>query len=280
MFPCDNSFAEFFNLNFISGNNFSGKSEDNEGLGEYIINKSAMKMLQYSNPHDIIGKDFQIISNHPEVKIPRGKIIGVVKDFHLSSMKKKVEPLVMFKRKEVWLFANVVSFKSGMQTAAIADIKGVWEKLYPGHPFQYEHVGAMYNNVYKTELLQAKLLSIFTFIAIFICSIGLLGLSLLMAQNRIKEIGVRKVNGAKVWEILSMLNKDFVKLVVIAYVIACPIAYFAMNKWLQNFAYKATLSWWIFALAGVLTLGIALLSVSMQTLRAARMNPVQALRYE
>ena len=138
----------------------------------------------------------------------------------------------------------------------------------------------MYQKVYKSELLQAKLLSVFTVIALFICSIGLFGLALIITQQRTKEIGVRKVNGAKVSEILILLNKDFVKWVAIAFILACPIAYYAMNKWLENFAYKISLSWWIFVLAGLLALGIALFTVSLQSFKAARRNPVEALRYE
>jgi putative ABC transport system permease protein len=138
----------------------------------------------------------------------------------------------------------------------------------------------MYRQVYKTEILQARLLSVFTILSLFICSMGLLGLSLLISQQRTKEIGIRKVNGARVSEILSMLNKDFVKWVVVAFVLATPAAYFAMNKWLENFAYKTSLSWWIFALAGLLALGIALLTVSWQSWKAATRNPVDSLRYE
>jgi putative ABC transport system permease protein len=138
----------------------------------------------------------------------------------------------------------------------------------------------MYRQVYKTEILQARLLSVFTLLSVFICSMGLLGLSLLISQQRTKEIGIRKVNGARVSEILSMLNRDFVKWVAIAFVIATPIAYYAMNKWLENFAYKTELNWWIFALAGLLALGIALVTVSFQSWKAATKNPIESLRYE
>lgn len=280
VFPCDYSFPSFFNLQFLSGNDFSNKIEDNDGSGEYIINEAALKRLGYSNPFDIIGKNFQVNSIVPEVKIPKGKIIGVVKDFHLSTMKKKVVPLVMFKMKETWISSNVVSFKPEMQNQAIDAIKAVWAEIYPEHTLHYEKVGNMYENVYKTELLQAKLLSVFTFIAIFICSMGLLGLTLLSTQQKTKEIGIRKVNGAKIYEILTMLNSNFVKWVAIAFIISCPIAWYAMKRWLESFAYKTELSWWIYIIAGIFTLITALLTVSWQSLRAARMNPVEALRYE
>ena len=282
VFPCDYSFASIFNLKFLSGNNFTEKNIDTEGSGEYIINEAAMHRLNHSNPVDIVGKEFKLIFSAPGsgIEIPRGKIIGVVKDFHLSSLKKEIEPLVLFKRDKLWLINFVVSYQPGMQKAAITDMTKVWNSLFPEYPFQYEYIGAMYQKVYKSELLQAKLLTVFTIIALFICSRGLFGLALIITQQRTKEIGVRKVNGAKVSEILSMLNKDFVKWVIIAFILACPVAWYAMNKWLENFAYKISLSWWIFAFAGFLALGIALLTVSFQSFKAARRNPVEALRYE
>jgi putative ABC transport system permease protein len=280
VFPCDYSFANLFNLKFLSGNNFSDKNLDVEGSGEYIINETALHYLYFSKPEDAIGKSFKLNFSSPEINIPKGKIIGVVNDFHLSSMKKKVGPLVLFKRDKLWLINFVVSYKAGMREAAIGDIQKVWQKMFSAYPFQYQQVGSMYRKVYKTELLQAKLLTLFTFISLFICSMGLLGLTLLVTQQRVKEIGIRKVNGAKITEVMVLLNKDLVKWVVIAFVVATPVACYAMHHWLDNFAYKTELNWWIFALAGLLALGIALLTVSWQSWRAAIRNPVEALRYE
>ena len=280
IFPCDYSFATIFNLNFLSGSNFSENNQDNEGSGEYIINRSAMRRLNYTNPGEIIGKEFGLISNIDGIKIPTGKIIGVVEDFHLSSIKKEIEPLVLFKRKDLWLINFVISFRPGMETKALADIKSVWTKMFPEYPFQYEYVSSMYENVYKTELLQAGLLSIFTFIALFICSMGLLGLSLLTTQRRTKEIGIRKINGARIIEIMIMLNWDLVKWIMISFIMAVPFALLFMNKWLESFAYKIALRWWIFALAGLTAILIALITVSLQSWRAASRNPVEALRYE
>jgi putative ABC transport system permease protein len=186
----------------------------------------------------------------------------------------------MFKRDKLWLINFVVSYKTGQRESALSGIQKTWGSLFPTYPLSYEHVDTMYRKVYKTELLQAKLLSIFTLISILISSMGLLGISLLVAQQRVKEIGIRKVNGATVSEILSMLNKNFVGWVAIAFVVATPVAWFAMKKWLESFAYKTELSWWIFALAGLMALGIALLTVSWQSWKAATRNPVEALRYE
>jgi putative ABC transport system permease protein len=280
IFPCDYSFASIFNLNFLGGSNFSEKNEDNEGSGEYIINESAMKRLNYTNPVGIIGKEFKLITGIDGIDIPSGKIIGVVEDFHLSSLKKQIEPLVLFKRKDLWLINFVVRFRQGMQTKAIADIKSVWDKMFPEYPFQYEYVSSIYRIVYRTELLQVKLLSVFTFIALFICSMGLLGLSLLTTQRRTKEIGIRKINGARISEIMIMLNWDLIKWILISFVLAIPVAFIFMHKWMENYAYKTALSWWIFALAGSTAMIIALITVSSQSWKSAGRNPVEALRYE
>jgi len=280
VFPCDYSFANLFNLNFLSGNNFTTNNIDVEGSGEFIINEAALHYLNFNNPNEIIGKAFQLNQSNNGVNIPKGRIIGVVKDFHLSSMKKKVGPLVLFKRDKLWLINFVVSYKPGMRETAVTDMRKIWQSMFSAFPFIYENVGSMYRKVYKTELLQAKLLTIFTFISLVICSMGLLGISLLIAQKRVKEIGIRKVNGARISEVLVMLNKDFVKWVAIAFVIATPIAWYAMHKWLENFAYRTELSWWVFALAGLLAMVIALITASWQNWKAATRNPVEALRYE
>ena len=282
VFPCDYSFASIFNLQFLSGQNFSKENKDAEGSGEYIVNEAAMHRLKYNNPDKIVGKEFKLIFSAPGsgIEIPRGRIIGVVKDFHLQSLKSAVEPLVFFKRKSLWLINFVVSYKPEMQDQAINDMKAVWNSLFPEYPFQYEYVGAMYKKVYKAELLQVRLLSIFTIVALFISSMGLFGMALITTQRRVKEIGIRKVNGARIAEIVTLLNKDYLIWVAFAFIVASPIAWFTMDKWLENFAYKTELSWWIFVLAGILALGIALLTVSVQSWKAATKNPVEALRYE
>jgi len=280
IFPCDYSFPGIFNLKFLSGSDFSEKNTDIEGSGEYIINESAMKRLNYTDPDEIIGKEFKLISGIDGIEIPSGKITGVVEDFHLSSIKKEIEPLVLFKRDALWLINFVVSFQPGMQKKALTDIKGVWTKMFPGYPYQYEYVSSMYRTVYKTELLQAKLLLIFTLAALFICSMGLLGMSLLTAQRRTREIGIRKINGARIDEIMTMLSWDLVKWIIISIVISIPLAFFFLRKWLENFAYKTSLSWWIFVLAGFTAVLIVLITVSVQSWKAATSNPVEALRYE
>ncbi|MFC2111790.1 ABC transporter permease [Bacteroidota bacterium] len=278
--PCDYSFASLFNLEFLAGENFSEKYTDNEGSGEYIINETAMRRLNYTHPDSIVGKGFGLHFHTDDITMPYGTIIGVVKDYHLSSFRRKVEPLVLFKRKELWLISFLVAFQPGQQATAISDMEKVWKEMFPEYPFQFEYVDSMYRDVYSTEILQVKLLSGFTIISLFICSMGLLGLSLLTLQRRIKEIGVRKVNGAGTKQIMILLNGDFIKWILLSIVVAIPLAWLSMRKWLESFVYKTDLSWWLFALAGVIAVLIAFLTVSIQIWRASRRNPVEALRYE
>jgi putative ABC transport system permease protein len=280
VFPCDYSLPGILGLKFIGGNSFSEKYEDNEGSGEYIINETAMRRLNYTNPDEITGKRFGLIFNNEKIKIPAGKIIGVVEDFHLSSIKKQIEPWVLFKRKDLWLINFIVSFQSGNQTKALADIKNVWTKMFPEYPYQYKYISTMYEDVYRTERLLTKLLSLFTSIALFICSMGLLGFSLLITRRRSKEIGMRKINGASTGEIMFLLNRDLLKWILFSFIGSIPIAYFSMNKWLESFAYKTNLSWWIFITAGLSALIIAVLTVSLQSYRAASINPVETLKEE
>ncbi len=159
-------------------------------------------------------------------------------------------------------------------------MKQTWNKYADGQPLDYVFFDEDFGRLYAADVQTRKIVSIFSVLAILIACLGLLALAAFVAEQRTKEIGVRKVNGARVGQILYSLNRNFMKGVVIAFVISCPIAYYTMNKWLENFAYKTNLSWWIFALAGLLALGVALLTVSWKGWRAATRNPVEALRYE
>ena len=174
----------------------------------------------------------------------------------------------------------LIQFEEGATQSGLQFVEGLFAKNNSGEAFQYTFLTDEIETLYQKEKRLSQIYIIFTIIAFLISATGLFAISLYDTRKRTKEIGVRKVNGAKVSEILALLNKDFLKWVAIAFVIACPIAYYVMYKWLENFAYKTNLSWWIFALAGLLALGIALLTVSWQSWRAATRNPVEALRYE
>jgi putative ABC transport system permease protein len=208
-------------------------------------------------------------------------VLGVMKDFNFRSLRTKVGPLIIRQlqpKDEAW---KILVKLDGTNLAQTADnIKKAQASFTGGIPMDSGFIDNEVNQWYTREVKQSRLIGAFTVLSIIISSMGIFAMSLYYIQQKIKEIGIRKVNGAKISEILALLNRDFVKWVVIAFLIATPIAYYAMNRWLENFAYKTTLSWWIFALAGLLALGIALLTVSWQSWRAATRNPVEALRYE
>jgi len=209
------------------------------------------------------------------------EIIGVVKDFHYKSFNQPIGSLVIQNQDRVSY--ALVTLRTGdfnSLQSTIQDIKTMSASLSPSFPVEISFLDQAVENLYQSELQFRHTFSLFAGCAIVICCLGILAMSLFACQRRIKEIGIRKVNGARVSEVMAMLNRDFVKWVAIAFVIATPVAWYIMNKWLESFAYKTELSWWIFALAGLLALGIAMLTVSWQSWRAATRNPVEALRYE
>ncbi len=208
------------------------------------------------------------------------QVLGVVENFNTQSLHSGIEPVALLYRPDESFGSLSVKLAPGNITQQLKDIEKVWKGILPQEPMYFTFYDQQFQAMYEKEERLAKSISFFSVIAIVLTCMGILGQILLISFTRTKEIGIRKVNGATISEVLAMLNKDFIKWVVIAFVIATPIAYFAMNKWLENFAYKTNLSWWIFALAGVLALGIALLTVSWQSWRAATRNPVEALRYE
>jgi putative ABC transport system permease protein len=203
----------------------------------------------------------------------------VVCDFNFSSLYHPIEPTVYF-HKPSWQCQFFMKLATSSRDEALAQVREAWTKVFPDYPFEYEFLDDTYNKQYQKDVMTSRLVNWFTVVCIILSSIGLWGISSILVVRKTKEIGIRKVNGARISEVMVMLNRDFVKWVSIAFVTATPVAYYALNKWLENFAYKTTLSWWIFALAGVLALGIALLTVSWQSWKTATRNPVEALRYE
>ena len=235
-------------------------------------------MLRISDPNAAIGKRFRLNFHLPWL-FPEGEIVAVVPDFHYTNLHTKERPLAIVARK-LFMHCFIIKVKENQTEKAISTIKTSWNKINPDYPFQYKSIVDTYQETYKNENSQINLLSTFSIISVILSSLGMYAMSSFNMQRRIKEIGVRKVNGAKTWEIMLMLNISFLKWVVIAFCIATPIAWYLMDKWLQNFAYRTELSWWIFALAGIIAILIALFAVSWQSWRAARKNPVEALRYE
>jgi putative ABC transport system permease protein len=212
-------------------------------------------------------------------KIAFGTVIGVVSDFNMYSIHEAVSPMIIgLNPSMVREIAIRINADNIPQT--IAFLKESWKATGGTSPFDFEFTNDILQKLYESDIRFSKTIGLMAIIAILIASLGLLGLSLLTSRQKTKEIGIRKINGAKVVEVILLLNKDFMICVMIAFVIATPFSWYVMHKWLQNFAYKTELSWWIFALAGILALLITLLTVSLQSWRAATRNPVEALRYE
>jgi putative ABC transport system permease protein len=245
---------------------------------KYILNQSALRLLGINKPDDAIGKRFRLNFFLPDL-FPEGEIVGVVPDFHYTDLHSPEKPLAIAPRK-LFNYCFIISINPVQRKEALNTIASTWQKINPEFPFEYEYITDSYRKVYAGEYAQTRALSLFALISIILSSLGIFALAAFSMQHRVKEIGIRKINGATISEILTMLNKSFVSWIVIAFIIATPIAWFSMHKWLENFAYKTELSWWIFALAGLLALGIALLTVSWISWRAATRNPVESLRYE
>lgn len=242
-----------------------------------IINETAARLMGMT-PESALGKTLTEIGTTPEQSDVR-TIIGVVKDFHIESLHREIKPLVMsIVPRE---FANVVArIRPENIPSTIAFLQDKWQAFEPGYPFRYFFLDEDFGRLFRNEERQSRIFGGFTILAILIACLGLFGLASFIAEQRTKEIGVRKVLGASVQQIILLLSKDFTKLVAIAFALAAPVAYFAMNKWLQDFAYRTDLNPIIFVLAGVLALLIAWLTVSYQAIKAALTNPVEALRYE
>nr|WP_321353984.1 ABC transporter permease [uncultured Draconibacterium sp.] len=265
-------YANLLGLELVEGRFFNRDIDKSRGE-KLVINEAAMN---YWGITDISN---QRILNKSWSRDEGFEIIGVVKDFNFEHLSVRPQPLMILFFED--MEANfLIQFEEGATQLGLQFVKGLFTKNNPGEAFQYTFLSDEIETLYQKEKRLSQIYIIFTIIAFLISATGLFAISLYDTRKRTKEIGVRKVNGAKVSEILALLNKDFLKWVAIAFVIACPVAYYAMNKWLENFAYKTELSWWIFALAGVLALGIALVTVSWQSWRAANRNPVEALRYE
>jgi putative ABC transport system permease protein len=266
----DQYFIPTYEIKLIAGQNITDQKSKE---AEYLINRSAAEKIGWTSPEAAIGQ-FIIYGGI------KGKVVGVLENFHYESLHNAVFPIILYNNPSSFDHLSIKVNPASL-SGTIAFIEKTWQKYnISGSPFSYQFIDQRLDFLYRSEEQTRLLFSYFMVLAISIAILGLLGLSLFVMERRTKEIGVRKVNGARISEVMVMLNKDFIKWVAIAFVIATPIAWYAMHKWLENFAYKTTLSWWIFALAGLLAMGIALLTVSWQSWRAATRNPVEALRYE
>lgn len=261
-------FVKTMKLKMVTGRDYSTAfGTDSAG---YLINEAALKRINYKDP---IGKPLTLWGKH-------GKIIGVLKDFHFRSMHEQIQPLVIrFGEKEG--YGNIlVRTQPGKTREALAGIEKLCKQLNPSFPFSYTFSDEEYQKMYQNEQIISKLSDAFAFLAIFISCLGLLGLAMFTAEQRIKEIGIRKVLGASVRSLFSLLSSEFLILVVVSLFIALPISWYAMGAWLQGFAYQTPMQWWVFALSGGIIMVIALATVSFQAIKAALINPIKSLRSE
>lgn len=268
----NSDYLKLFGLKIIEGRFFDLEKDKSRAL-KVVINEEAKKFWEIK---DI--KQSRILNKYWGDSIGY-EIVGVVKDFNYQHLSVKPQPLFMVYFDDV---DNefLIKLKDGSRQIGLQSVSKLFKEVNPGEDFSYTFLSDEISALYQKEKKLSQVYFIFTIIALLITAIGIFVIAIYVAQRRTKEIGIRKVYGARISEIIFMLNKDFVKLVLIAIVIAWPITWFAMHKWLENFAYKTGLSWWIFVIAGVFAIGIALLTVSWQSFRAARRNPIKSLKYE
>ena len=260
-----------YKIKMVAGRAFS-KEMGTDTTQAMILNETAARMFGYSSPQQIIGKKFDQWGR-------KGMIIGVMEDFHFRSLQEIIKPLSMRIEPDGCDLISVNIAGSNVP-ATIAAVESKWKSLIPNRPFNYFFLDEFFDNQYRSEIRFGKLFLNFALLAIFISCLGLLGLASYSTMQRTKEIGIRKVMGASVGGIVNLLSKDFLLLVMISFVIAAPLAWIIMHNWLKDFAYRIDIGWWIFVLAGLMAVVIALATISFQAIRAALANPVQSLRTE
>ena len=264
--PIDDRFLDFFDIKIADGRHFMKGDSD---INNFILNEKAVQQFGWEKPLErkFPGFDFE------------GDIVGIAKNFNFSSLQYDITPMLFWLTNER-KYNLMLKVKTENYTQLMSSITALAQQFDPESTFTVHFLDDYLERLYSKETRMARFIEFGSLWAILLSLTGLLGLIIFISRDRIKEIGIRKVNGANISEIIFMLNRSVATWLFIAFVVATPVAYYIMNKWLENFAYKTTLSWWIFALAGVLALGIALLTVSWQSWRAATRNPVEALRYE
>lgn len=269
----DYDFVSTFGIPLVAGRFFS--REYGTDTLSFVINESAVNAVGWASPAEAIGKPFKYGNT-------KGQVIGVIKDFHFESMHQKISPIILLMFPLRFEYFNNLSIKfTGSDTRAeLAYMEKTWKKYFPETAFDYSFLDEHFDQLYQGEQRQANLFTGFACIAIFIACLGLLGLSAFSISQRIKEIGVRKVLGANVKGIVRLLSIDFLKLVAIAALIAFPVAWYAMNNWLEDFAYRVNIDWWVFVVSGLMAAIIAFVTISFQSVRAALANPVKSLRTE
>ncbi|MDF9796767.1 putative ABC transport system permease protein [Catalinimonas alkaloidigena] len=272
----DANYFPTMDIKLLAGRNFSEVEEQNHH--KVILNQAALRLLDFGSAEEAIGENFGVINFWG---VTSYEIIGIVPDFHQNALQNNYEPIAFFN--ELFDGNYIVQIdpsQSASVNSILAFLKASWEEVLPNNPFNYYFLDTYFNRQYQADERFGRIFSIFSVLAILIACLGLLGLSSFTAVQRSKEIGIRKVMGASVSSILTLLSKDFLKLIFIAGILALPFAYWMMHQWLQNYAFRIDISWWLLILPLVFVLMLALLTVSVHTIRAALTNPTESLRYE
>jgi putative ABC transport system permease protein len=272
----EDNYLDFFSLPLVAGRNFSSYNPERKGE-DYILNETAVKYLGWTSK-EAIGRPLKIKFDTPDI-FYGGTVVGVVGDFNFTNVKKEIKPYILF-QKPIFYLCFLVRVDPVRKDEAILSLKNIWEEELPEYPFQYEFISDLYKSAYQKELNQAKLTSFFSILTLLIICFGLYSVTSVLVAHRTKEIGIRKINGASVLNLLYMLNSEFMKWLGIAFMVACPVAWYAMHRWLQNFAYRTEIKWWVFVIAGFIVLSVTITTVCLQSWRTATKNPVEALRYE
>jgi putative ABC transport system permease protein len=269
-------YIETLEIKLIRGRSFSKDfADDTQSL---VLNESAIKQLGFSIDDAVGHKVYFDLQN----KKNEMTIIGVVKDYHFQSLHQKIKPLALttspiFGGPQSYLIADV---KTNDYPALISSFQNLWKKINPNSPFEYSFLDQDFQKNYDKEERTSQLIVYFTVVAILIACLGLFGLTTFTAEQRIKEIGVRKILGANITQIVALLSKDFLKLVMFSIALSVPIGYYVMNGWLETFAYRVGIEWWVFAVSGIAAILIAVFTISFQAVKAALANPVKSLRAE
>jgi putative ABC transport system permease protein len=269
----DFDYVETLQIEILAGRSFSKDFATDlatDSTGVFLVNEEVVKIMGVDNP---VGIRFDFLGL-------KGKIIGVMKNFHYQSAREKIEPLALVVADVRWLNTMVIKIGPGDITKTMKEITDTWNTILPQYPLEYHFVDEDYDRMYRTDVRLGKIIQYFTVLAIIIACLGLFGLASFTSEQRTREIGIRKAMGGRVIKIVYLLSAEFTQLVLISCLLAIPMAYFVLKKFLNEFAYHTHLSWWIFALSGITALLIAILTVTYQSVRASLTNPVQSLRYE
>jgi putative ABC transport system permease protein len=266
----DANYLSTYNIPLVTGRNIY----PSDTVKEFVVNETLLKKLNVTKPADAINKEIDLFDGQM-----KGLIVGVVKDFNSLSLHNELQPLLITSRKDFYAVAGMKLSQQNMPQT-IAAVEKLWNEVYPDYVFEFQFLNAKVANFYKDEKRMSNLYAVFAILSIFLSCLGLYGLASFMAAQRLKEVGVRKVLGATLQNIVYLFSKEFIILIAVAFAIAAPLTWYFIQQWLQNFKYRIDMSWWIFLLGGVASLLVALITISFKAVRAAQTNPVQTLRAE